>query len=580
MKDAINSRDSDSELTQIRVAQVRMLYRQGPLALLAALFLAVLLTALLWNATSHSVLIAWLSCSAIVYLARFGLVLAFLKVSPAGEAVIDWGIWFAVGNFVTGVLWGATTVLFFPNVTLMHQTMICFFLASIVLGTVTMYFPRKEVFTPFALAVCLPLGAVLILRGGSVPVTMGIMVLVFVLIVLVAGSRMYNNLVASLKLRFENQALIQSLVEEKASIGRLNESLRSEIGERKQVEETLRRSEERFRELAELLPVFVYEIDEQGRFTFLNRSGLELGRYTSEDVNRGLTVAEVVIAEDRDRAARNMKRVLSGENLSGEQYTLLKKNGDTSPIETWSIPIVAENKIVGVRGVGLDITDRKKAEDQIRGSLSEKEVLLREIHHRVKNNLAVIISLLAMRSHYAADEATQVAFQECQDRIYSMALAHETLYRSENLAELSASQYVETLLDHLDSSIGNVGKAIAFKKDVKNVSFDLDTAIPLGFILTELVSNGFKHAFPDRWEGEIRISLEPIGDKEFELIVADNGVGMPEHVDLGNPQSLGLELVRLFIDQLRGEVDIARENGTEVRIRFKDVKKSRRFDLP
>lgn len=578
MKDAIRSRDSGSESMQIREAQVRLLYRQGPVALIAALLLAVLLTALLWNAASHAVLVAWLGCSAIVYLARLGLVLAFMRASPVGEATIQWGIWFAVGNFITGLLWGATAILIFPHVTLIYQTMICFFLAAIVLGTVTMYFPRKEVYTPFALAACLPLAGLMIQQGGSVLVTMGMMVLVFVIVILVAGNRMYNALAVSLKLRFENQDLIQSLVEEKAAIGRLNESLLSEIGERKQVEQTLRQSETRFRELAELLPVFIYEFDVNGRFTFLNRSGLELGGYTSEDVSGGLTVSEVVMPEDRDKAAQNMRSVMSGESLSGEKYTLLKKNGGTAPIETWSIPVVHDDKIVGVRGVGVDITDRKKAEDQIQASLKEKEVLLREIHHRVKNNLSVISSLLSLRAHYSKDQAIQAAFHEIEDRIRSMALAHEMLYQSDSLAELDMKHYVGKLLNHLASSIIAPGRAIELKNEAANVSFGLDTAIPLGFLLTELVSNCFKHAFPDREKGEIRVSLDAIGEERFQLIVADNGIGIPADVDWENPPSLGLELVKIFVDQLHGESEITTDNGTEVRVRFKDVKKSRRID--
>jgi two-component sensor histidine kinase len=222
------------------------------------------------------------------------------------------------------------------------------------------------------------------------------------------------------------------------------------------------------------------------------------------------------------------------------------------------------------------LESRKRIAEQ----LKEREVLLREIHHRVKNNLAVIISLLELRSHYAEDQATQEAFKEMQDRIRSMALAHEMLYHSESLADVDISQYVETLLDHIVSSIGTITNPIDLRNEVKDFCFNIDTAISLGFLLTELVSNCVKHAFPDRADGQIRVSLESVAKEEFEMSVADNGIGMPEDIDLENPPSLGLNLVMVFVEQLHGEIEFLPKNGTEVQVRFKGVETRPRFDLP
>jgi two-component sensor histidine kinase len=222
--------------------------------------------------------------------------------------------------------------------------------------------------------------------------------------------------------------------------------------------------------------------------------------------------------------------------------------------------------------VGHDITRRKKVEEQVRESLREKQVLLREIHHRVKNNLAVISSLLSFQSRFAGDEAHRQMFDDCQARIRSMALGHELVYQSENLANVKVAEYIEKLVDHLVSTTVTLGSSISVSKDIEQLSFGLDTITPLGFLLTELVSNCIKHAFPPGRKGEIWISLRSVGSSEYELCVRDNGVGM-SNIETSNPHSLGQVLVDAFVQQLEGNLKIRHEGGTEVRIRFKEREK-------
>ena len=156
-------------------------------------------------------------------------------------------------------------------------------------------------------------------------------------------------------------------------------------------------------------------------------------------------------------------------------------------------------------------------------------------------------------------------------RIQSMALAHEKLYQSKNLADLNVQEFIGNLVDHLVTDNASLGTSISLKKDIDPVSFGPDTAIPLGFILNELVCNCLKHAFPEGSTGEIRISLRSLGEEEFELLVGDNGIGMPRGLDLHDSPSLGLNLVDLFTTQLKGTTEIKRNDGTEIRIRFKKV---------
>ena len=371
------------------------------------------------------------------------------------------------------------------------------------------------------------------------------------------------------------QFLTQVTVEEaRADLEAANKSLESEIIERKRAERTLRQSEERFKQLAELLPTFVYEFDENGAFSFINRSGLELGGYTQDDLAGGITVSDVVIPGDVERAVNDVSKVMSGERLYGESYTLLKKNGGTAEIETWSCPIVRDNTIVGVRGVGIDVTERKAAEARIKASLKEKEVLLREIHHRVKNNLAVISALLTLQSELGPDGVREM-FESVQDRIRAMAIAHEKLYQTENLAALNVDEYTKSLVDKLFGYYRDLATRVTLRTEIERISLGIDTAIPLGMIVTELVSNCLKHAYPEGTAGDVAVSVRAVGKQEYELIVSDKGVGIPDDADRQGAKSFGLELVYALVDQLDGQMEIGGVNGTDVRIRFKEVKKSR-----
>ena len=220
----------------------------------------------------------------------------------------------------------------------------------------------------------------------------------------------------------------------------------------------------------------------------------------------------------------------------------------------------------GILEVIRDITDRKKAENQIKASLKEKEVLLREIHHRVKNNLQVVSSLLSLQSNTLTDANMREVFTESQNRIRSMALVHENLCQGEDLANIDFKKYIEALTSDLLQSYGGSSNRITLTIVIDDISLGIDTAIPCGLIVNELVANSLKHAFPQGRKGEIRIELHSIDDT-FELIVSDNGRGMPENINLKKIESLGLMLVTILAeDQLDGEIILEREGGTTFHI--------------
>ena len=217
-----------------------------------------------------------------------------------------------------------------------------------------------------------------------------------------------------------------------------------------------------------------------------------------------------------------------------------------------------------------DITKQKKIEEQIKASLREKEILLREIHHRVKNNMQVIITLLDLQSKNITDQQTADLFQESQNRIRAMALVHEQLYNTKDFADIDFKGYVETLSHSLLRSYGLKSSRISLHVDVADTSLDLETAIPCGLIINELVSNSLKYAFPEEREGEIRVAFHSTNDNELVLEVSDNGIGIPDNLDIENTESLGLRLVTMLAkDQLNGTIDLDITGGTVLHVRFR-----------
>jgi two-component sensor histidine kinase len=215
-----------------------------------------------------------------------------------------------------------------------------------------------------------------------------------------------------------------------------------------------------------------------------------------------------------------------------------------------------------------DCSERFRLEQEIRASLDEKEVLLKEVHHRVKNNLQVISSLLHLQSQHTQDHASVQMFRESQNRVRAMALVHERLYRSRDLARVDFTDYTETLATHLFSSHQVDSDRINLAVDVVGVKLSIDAAIPCGLLLNELISNCLKHAFRGKARGEIRIELLPLGDGKILLSVCDDGVGLPPGIEPQSGETFGMQLIALLVAQLRGSIQVNRDAGTTIRIVF------------
>ncbi len=217
-----------------------------------------------------------------------------------------------------------------------------------------------------------------------------------------------------------------------------------------------------------------------------------------------------------------------------------------------------------------EINERKEAEEKIHNALKEKDILLNEIHHRVKNNLQACSSLIELQYYDIQDEKSLQLMKETECRIKSMAFIHEMLYQTKDFAKIDFGLYIRQLINQLISSYGINSEEIAISITVGNIYFGIDTAIPCGLLINELMSNAFKHAFPNNRQGEIKISLQQ-HHEIFELIISDNGIGLADDFDIGKSRSMGMILIKGWIRQLLAQLDISNQNGTKMKIRFKEL---------
>ena len=255
-----------------------------------------------------------------------------------------------------------------------------------------------------------------------------------------------------------------------------------------------------------------------------------------------------------------------------------------------SIPVFEGTSIVAVAGVGnkkepynssdvrqltllMDgmwkIIQRRQVGEKIQQSLVEKEVMLKEIHHRVKNNLQIISSLLNLQSYHISDKQFVDAFNDSKNRVKSMALVHERMYETKDFTKINFGDYIKSLARDLFKTY-NTTNDISLDVNVDHDSFNIDTAIPCGLILNELISNSLKYAFPDGRKGKIQINVHANGDNCTELFFSDDGIGIPEKINVKEVDTLGLKLIHILIDQLDGSSELIRSNGTCFKIKFKN----------
>jgi len=344
-------------------------------------------------------------------------------------------------------------------------------------------------------------------------------------------------------------------------------SIIRDISERKRAEAAIREREQRFRMTGELIPYGVWIADAGGEFTYCSESFLSLLGMTLDEC-RGLAWTKRLPEADAERTRHDWTEVVRAGGFWDYEYRIVDRQGRDHFVLSRGSPIRdSSGTIVSYTGIHLDITDRRLNENRLEASLKEKEVIIKEVHHRVKNNMQVISGFLQLQSTFTNDPAAVDMLAECQRRVRSMALVHEKLYQSRELGFINVAEYIKSLVSELQESYV-VQADIGITVDVESVNINLDIAIPCGLIINELLTNSLKYAFRGRPSGTIAIALHLSPDHLFHLRVCDNGTGLPENFDIAGTATLGMQLVQVLVRQLGGTVAITSKEGTCFDITF------------
>lgn len=341
-----------------------------------------------------------------------------------------------------------------------------------------------------------------------------------------------------------------------------------DVTQRKKLEQALSESEERFRMLVEKSTDGICLFDRRLRLLYATPSVEKMVGYTVEEL-KGMNILTLTDPAERKIHRENIYTLFRGEKtVPSTQLRFKHKNGTWVYLEGSLTNFVHDPRIHAVVCNFRDVTDRVHAEDRIHRSLQEKEILLKEVHHRVKNNMQVISSLLNLHSSSIKNTRARSIFLESQNRVKSMALVHEVLYQTKDIASVDMVQYIKRLMGVIQQSYAAQSKFIAIAPKIANINLDIDAAIPCGLIVNELVTNALKHAFADRKKGRITVALSRSNTTHVVLTIRDDGRGLPKGFSLVRRHSLGLKLVHALTEQLKGTLTVRVRRGTAFSVRF------------
>jgi len=342
-----------------------------------------------------------------------------------------------------------------------------------------------------------------------------------------------------------------------------------DITDQKKAKRRIRESEERWKQLVSENPQPI-QITQDAVITFINNAGVELYGGRSQDDLIGRSVYDFSDPERIEEIENRKKRLENGNPVDEVfEHKINCLDGEERYVQIYSIPTVYEDKPT-IQSVIYDVTDQKKKEHRIKASLDEKETLLKEIHHRVKNNLAIISGLLELQVLNTEDQSTIGILRDSQQRIKSMAMIHEKLYESEALADIGFDRHLRELVESIRQTYSSDEYDVDISYDLDPASLEIEQAIPCSLIVNEMVVNCYKHAFAPDGQGTIKLASK-YEEPKLTITIQDDGLGLPEDFDIDNQNTLGMNLIQTLTGQLDGDVQftsLGKNQGTEFELRF------------
>ncbi|TVR07097.1 MAG: PAS domain S-box protein [Spirochaetaceae bacterium] len=340
-----------------------------------------------------------------------------------------------------------------------------------------------------------------------------------------------------------------------------------DVSERKRAERALLIQSARWYELFEDSPEGIVLLDTDFRYIIGNTEFTRMFGYSDEELRSVPPYQLLFTPDQRQEVDEALATLKAGGVVRIPKTTRRAKDGRDIPVSVLSKPIRIDESSIGMYSIYRDISERIATEEELRRSLRDKEVLLKEVHHRVKNNLNIISSLLSLQKNESASCNLDEPLGLARSRVHSMAMIHDLLYRSTNLGELPFRQYLEDLASYLRSTFGTSTNRVDFVLNLEDVNLDIDTAVPCGLLLNEIIVNSLKHAFPGNRHGTVFLGLSTTRE-HYVVNVGDDGGGMPDSVDIHTARSMGLELIRGLSSQLNAELVCDRGSGTRYTIRI------------
>jgi PAS domain S-box-containing protein len=342
-----------------------------------------------------------------------------------------------------------------------------------------------------------------------------------------------------------------------------------DISARKKAERELKESEKSYRELVEWAEAGILIDDKDGYIIYANDRVARIFGFKSVDELKKVKIYDLVHPEERQRVLNyHQRRILGKRAPRVYEFKGIRQDGEPVYIEVAACPLTTEEGIIGTRSCIWDISDRKRMEELLKKSLKEKDIMLHEIHHRVKNNMQIIISLMRIQARRIKNRQFIKYLQTLQDRVYSMSLIHDHFYKKTELDKINIASYIEDLVTHLYFIYNQKEEQIQINLDLEKIYLDLNKAIPFGMLINEIITNVLKHAFPGKKKGILSIRLFRDGNKKIRLLVNDTGIGLPDDIDVENPSTMGFQLMRDLTQQLGGEIQIKSNGGTQIKVIF------------